>query len=77
MKTKYCEVKLISEIKEDIYNWVEQIKLQFFDVSCSDIKRCEFDMDGGITVDFRVVVSFAAKMTKDEIDAWRIDLFDL
>jgi len=64
-KNKLCEVVLISEDKNDVTNWINEIKNTFEDVQELNFRECFFK---NINVnDFRVNIRFTSNGTKNEI----------
>lgn len=69
MKFKNCQVKLVSENRNDLVKWIDEIKKDVFfkKVVASEIYQCEFDIDNKKVIDFRVVVYFVSKASKNNI----------
>lgn len=64
MKIKNCEVLLVSENKEEVLNWLEQIKLAFTNVRNSDIREVFFNVPGEKEKDYRTNVWFSTVLSK-------------
>lgn len=69
MKFKTCKIKLVSEDRNELINWIEQVKNEIFfkKVEASKIYECSFNMDNKTVKDYRVNISFISKASKNNI----------
>ena len=71
MKYKNCEIKLVSECKETLDNWINKYSEIFGTknnpVKNTPIKKLCFDMDEGEIIDYRTTINFTSKLSKNNI----------
>lgn len=65
MKTKFCEVVLISEDIKELNNWIEKIKNTFINVYKLNFRECFFKSEN--ITDYRINIQFESSESKNEI----------
>jgi len=71
MKYKNCEIKLVSESKQTLENWINKYSEIFGTknnpLKNTPIKKLCFDMDEGEIIYYRTTVNFTSKLSKNNI----------
>ena len=65
MKSKICEVQLVSECITELTNWINEIENTFEMVQKFNFRECFFESEN--KKDFRINIQFQSSESKNEI----------